>query len=53
VPLLVSIPKVDSIAWNKITGNAPKIIEIIIKAAFLDSGVSEKQMEVMKRLFDI
>lgn len=52
-PLLVSIPTVDSIAGDKITAYAPNTTGIKYRIEYSDGGVMEKQMEVMKQLFDI
>jgi len=52
-PLSVSIPSVDSIAGDKITAYAPNTTGIKYKVEYPDGGVTEKQMEVMKQLFDI
>lgn len=52
-PLMVSVPTVDSIAGDKITAYAPNTTGIKYKVEYADGGVREKQMEVMKQLFDI
>ncbi|WP_460432745.1 nucleotidyl transferase AbiEii/AbiGii toxin family protein [Arachidicoccus ginsenosidivorans] len=51
--LLASIPTVDSIAGDKITAFAPNTTGIKYRVEYPDGGVTEKQMEVMKQLFDI
>lgn len=49
----VSIPSVDSITGDKLTAYAPNTIGIRFRVEHLDGGITEKQMEVMKQLFDL
>lgn len=49
----VSIPSVDSITGDKLTAYAPNTVGIRFKVEHADGGITEKQMEVMKQLFDI
>lgn len=52
-PLMVSIPTIDSITGDKITAYAPNTTGIKYKIEYSNGGITEKQMEVMKQLFDI
>lgn len=49
----VSIPSADSITGDKLTAYAPNTIGIRFRVEHADGGITEKQMEVMKQLFDI
>ncbi len=49
----VPIPSVDSITGDKLTAYAPNTIGIRFRVEHADGGVTEKQMEVMKQLFDL
>jgi hypothetical protein len=49
----VQIPSVDSIAGDKLTAYAPNTIGIRFRVEHADGGITKKQMEVMKQLFDI
>jgi predicted nucleotidyltransferase component of viral defense system len=49
----VQIPTVDSITGDKLTAYAPNTIGIHFRVEHSDGRVTEKQMEVMKQLFDI
>lgn len=49
----VSIPSADSITGDKLTAYAPNTIGIRFRVEHADGGLTEKQMEVMKQLFDI
>lgn len=51
--LAVSIPSADSITGDKLTAFAPNTIGIRFRFEHADGYVIEKQMEVMKQLFDI
>lgn len=51
--LTVKIPSIDSIAGDKLTAFAPNTIGIHYKVENSSGGVTEKQMEVMKQLFDL
>lgn len=52
-PLTVQIPTADSIAGDKLTAFAPNTIGIRFMVEHEDGRVTEKQMEVMKQLFDL
>lgn len=49
----VVIPSADSITGDKLTAYAPNTIGIRFRVEHPDGGVTEKQMEVMKQLFDL
>ncbi len=49
----VQIPSIDSITGDKLTAYAPNTIGIHFKVEHPDGRVTEKQMEVMKQLFDL
>lgn len=49
----VQIPSVDSITGDKLTAFAPNTIGILYRFEHADGRVTEKQMEVMKQLFDV
>lgn len=49
----VQIPSADSITGDKLTAYAPNTTGIRFRVEHPDGGVTEKQMEVMKQLFDI
>jgi hypothetical protein len=49
----VQIPSADSIAGDKLTAYAPNTIGIRYRVEHADGRVVEKQMEVMKQLFDL
>ena len=49
----VQIPSADSISGDKLTAYAPNTISIRFRVEQANGGVTEKQMEVMKQLFDI
>jgi hypothetical protein len=49
----VPIPSVDSIAGDKLTAYAPHTIGIRFRVEHPNGQVTEKQMEVMKQLFDL
>ncbi|MBS1606469.1 MAG: nucleotidyl transferase AbiEii/AbiGii toxin family protein [Bacteroidetes bacterium] len=49
----VQIPSADSITGDKLTAYAPNTTGIRFRVEHADGGVTEKQMEVMKQLFDI
>lgn len=51
IPVL--IPSADSITGDKLTAYAPNTIGIRFKVEHPNGGVTEKQMEVMKQLFDL
>jgi hypothetical protein len=51
--LAVQIPSVDAIAGDKLTAYAPNTVGIRFRVEHPDGGVTEKQMEVMKQLFDL
>ncbi len=51
--LTVQIPTVDAITGDKLTAYAPNTIGIHFKVEHKDGRVTEKQMEVMKQLFDL
>lgn len=52
-PVTVQIPSADSITGDKLTAYAPNTVGIRFRVEHADGGVTEKQMEVMKQLFDI
>jgi hypothetical protein len=49
----VQIPSIDSIAGDKLTAFAPNTVGIRFKFERPDGWIVEKQMEVMKQLFDL
>jgi hypothetical protein len=49
----VPIPTVDSIMGDKLTAYAPNTIGIRFRVEHPDGRITEKQMEVMKQLFDL
>ncbi len=49
----VQIPSADSITGDKLTAFAPNTVGIRFRVEDTDGGITEKQMEVMKQLFDI
>jgi len=49
----VQIPSADSITGDKLTAYAPNTTGIRFRVEHPGGGVTEKQMEVMKQLFDI
>jgi hypothetical protein len=49
----VNIPTVDSITGDKLTAFAPNTVGIRFKSTNEKGGITEKQMEVMKQLFDL
>ena len=49
----VKIPSADSITGDKLTAFAPNTVGIRFRVEHADGGVTEKQMEVMKQLFDL
>ena len=49
----VPIPSIDSIAGDKLTAYAPHTIGIRFRVEHPNGHVTEKQMEVMKQLFDL
>ena len=51
--ITVSIPTADSITGDKLTAYAPNTIGIRFRVEHANGGVTEKQMEVMKQLFDL
>lgn len=51
--LNVQIPSADSITGDKLTAFAPNTVGIRFRVEHADGGVTEKQMEVMKQLFDL
>lgn len=51
--LTVQIPTVNSITGDKLTAYAPNTIGIHFRVEHKDGRVTEKQMEVMKQLFDL
>jgi hypothetical protein len=51
--IAVSIPSADSIAGDKLTAYAPNTVGIRFRVEHPDGGITEKQMEVMKQLFDL
>ncbi len=51
--ITVQIPTADSISGDKLTAYAPNTIGIRYRVEHPDGGVTEKQMEVMKQLFDL
>ncbi len=51
--LSVPIPSADSIAGDKLTAYAPNTTGIRFRVEHGDGAVTEKQMEVMKQLFDL
>jgi len=51
--ITVPIPSVDSILGDKLTAYAPNTVGIHFRVVHGDGRVTEKQMEVMKQLFDI
>jgi hypothetical protein len=51
--ITVPIPSADSITGDKLTAYAPNTIGIRFRVEHPDGGVTEKQMEVMKQLFDL
>jgi hypothetical protein len=52
-PVSVWIPSVDSITGDKLTAYAPNTTGIRFRVEHANGRVTEKQMEVMKQLFDI
>ncbi|HRH50724.1 MAG TPA: nucleotidyl transferase AbiEii/AbiGii toxin family protein [Panacibacter sp.] len=51
--LTVQIPSADSITGDKLTAYAPNTVGIRFRVEHADGAVTEKQMEVMKQLFDL
>jgi len=51
--ITVRIPTIDSIAGDKLTAFAPNTIGVRYRVEHPDGGITEKQMEVMKQLFDL
>jgi hypothetical protein len=51
IPVLM--PSADSITGDKLTAYAPNTIGIRFRIEHADGSVTEKQMEVMKQLFDL
>jgi hypothetical protein len=51
--ITVQIPTIDAIAGDKLTAFAPNTIGVRYRVENPDGGITEKQMEVMKQLFDI
>ena len=49
----VQIPSADSISGDKLTAYAPNTVGIRFRVEDANGGITEKQMEVMKQLFDI
>jgi hypothetical protein len=49
----VQIPSIDSITGDKLTAFAPNTIGIRFRVEHPDGRITEKQMEVMKQLFDL
>ncbi len=49
----VQIPSADAITGDKLTAYAPNTVGIRFRVEHADGGVTEKQMEVMKQLFDL
>lgn len=49
----VQIPSADSISGDKLTAFAPNTVGIRFRVEDDNGGITEKQMEVMKQLFDI
>lgn len=49
----VQIPSIDSITGDKLTAFAPNTIGIRFRVEHSDGRITEKQMEVMKQLFDL
>lgn len=49
----VQIPSIDTITGDKLTAFAPNTIGVRFKVEHPDGRVTEKQMEVMKQLFDL
>ena len=49
----VHIPSIDSITGDKLTAFAPNTVGIRFRVEDANGGITEKQMEVMKQLFDI
>lgn len=51
--ITVQIPTIDAITGDKLTAFAPNTVGIRFSIKHADGGVTEKQMEVMKQLFDL
>ncbi len=51
--ITVQVPTTDSITGDKLTAFAPNTVGIRYKVEHEDGRVTEKQMEVMKQLFDL
>ena len=49
----VQIPSADAITGDKLTAYAPNTVGIRYRVEHADGSITEKQMEVMKQLFDI
>ncbi len=49
----VQIPSADSITGDKLTAYAPNTVGIRFRIDHPNGGITEKQMEVMKQLFDL
>lgn len=49
----VQIPSADSISGDKLTAYAPNTVGIRFRVERANGSITEKQMEVMKQLFDI
>ena len=49
----VQIPSTDSITGDKLTAFAPNTVGIRFRVEHADGSITEKQMEVMKQLFDL
>ena len=49
----VQIPTIDSIAGDKLTAFAPNTVGVRFRVEHTDGRITEKQMEVMKQLFDL
>ena len=49
----VQIPTIDAIAGDKLTAFAPNTVGVRFRVEHPDGGITEKQMEVMKQLFDL
>jgi hypothetical protein len=50
---MVQIPSADAITGDKLTAFAPNTVGIRFRVEHTDGSVTEKQMEVMKQLFDL
>jgi len=51
--ITVQIPTIDAIAGDKLTAFAPNTVGVRFKVEHPDGRITEKQMEVMKQLFDL